>query len=370
MKERNRLLWIDRDPQRYRGNYIGMFDLTKGIIMVEIILLHCINDYFELMTYDGGSSFLVQFLLSPLTLLRYGSVPMLFMICGYGIRRQSVKNHVRSQFKLFLFPYLCVIVAVAVCILIRWLVSGGLLTGELFRQVVPFFLGFHPGVRASESPMNQIGPVWFFLTYILSSIYLNLVLQEKQIWVQVMTLAFGTVAGLVCAGLPIPFCFQQTLICAGFLYTGIYLKKGKIVQQKMPWYLLLIAWSCVGWITRIGGLAEIANNHYRYGGMDLLIAYLAGIVELWLHQRLDVLQGKLADGLRWMGRHMMWLCCIHTVSYLMGPWKALAELFRERPFVGFLIEFISSFVYAVVFCLLIEKLLKKLMAARRKKTAA
>ena len=92
MEQKQKLLWVDHDPTLYNSNYIGMFDLTKGMIMIGIILLHCINDYFNVLQYDGSGNLAVQLLLSLLTISRYGSVPMLFMICGYGIRRQSVKK--------------------------------------------------------------------------------------------------------------------------------------------------------------------------------------------------------------------------------------------------------------------------------------
>ena len=101
VEEKRKLLWLDREPALYNSNYIGMFDLTKGIFMIEIILLHCINDYFTVMIYDDSINIVLQLLLSPLTILRYGSVPMLFMICGYGIRRQSMKKSVKNQIKLF-----------------------------------------------------------------------------------------------------------------------------------------------------------------------------------------------------------------------------------------------------------------------------
>lgn len=366
MKEKRRLLWVDQDPTLYQSNYIGMFDLTKGILMVEIILMHCINDYVNLVMYNGGENVFLRLLLSPLTMLRYGSVPMLFMICGYGIRKQRIKNNIKNNLKLFHFPYLCVMIGVLVCTLIKWVFFGGSLVTRLLRQVLPFILGFHPGAHLLGNFFEQIGPVWFFFTYIFAGIYLNLILQEKQKWVQVSLLAAGTVVALIIVGIPLPFCVQQILICSGFMYVGMQLKNGKVPQQKLPILLVVIVYLLCTVSTGLGGLAEIGNNTYRYGGMDLLVAYLAGVVMLCVHQRLNVLQGVIADGLRWIGRHMMWICCVHTVSYLVVPWEKIAAHFGA---LGLLIEILFSFAFAIVGCVLMEVGIKKRIAAKKKKTS-
>ena len=365
MKEKRRLLWVDKDPSLYSSNYIGMFDLTKGLIMVEIILSHCINDYLNLLLYDGGDNILVQLFLSPLTLLRYGPVPMLFMICGYGVRRQRIKKCIKNHIKIFLFPYLCVMIGVLIFVFIKWGLFGVSLVGRLVQQVLPFLFGFHPGAHLLGDSLEQIGPVWFVFTYIFGSIYLNFVLQAKQSWVQVFILSAGTAVALILVGLPLPFCLQQILICSGFMYVGMALKREKVPQQKLPLYIVLIIYLICTVSTELGGLAEIGNNVYRFGGIDLILAYLAGVVLLCLHQRLNVLQGVIADGLRWIGRHMMWFCCVHTISYLAVPWKKIGAYFGNYPLIGLLVEILTSFAFAILGCILIEVGIKKRIAKKR-----
>lgn len=365
MEEKHKLIWIDRDLASQNGNYIGMFDLTKGIFMIEIILLHCINDYLNLLLYDGGENIVIKLLLSPLTILRYGSVPMLFMICGYGIRRQALKKSIKNNLKLFIIPYLCVIFSVSVCMVIKWHIVGGALYSHLLYQVLPFFLGFHPGSHLLNGSLAQIGPVWFFFAFTFASIYLNWVLQEKQTWVQISILAAGIAVALILASSPLPFCLQQIAICAGFMYVGMQLKRGKILQQKLRIFPLLLVYVLCAFSTEVGGIAEIGNNAYAFGGADLITAFLAGIVLLCLHQRLNVLQGILPDALRWVGRHMMWLCCVHTISYLVVPWDRLAAYFEETPVIGLLLEIVFSLVYALTTCFLLERVVKKLLKFKR-----
>jgi hypothetical protein len=88
---------------------------------------------------------------------------------------------------------------------------------------------------------------------------------------------------------------------------------------------------------------------------------------LCAHQRLNVLQGVIADGLRWVGRHMMWICCVHTVSYLVVPWEKVAAYFGAYPLLGLLIEILFSFAFAIAGCVLLEAGIKKRIAAKKRK---
>jgi len=365
MRTGNQWLRIERDPELWGRNYIGMFDLAKGLFMMGAILQHCANHYVFVLGYTGsGAPLLLRLLLSPLTLLRYGEVPMLFMICGYGIRRQPIKKNVASLLKQLIFPYVSVMIFVTLAVLLQWTIEGGNLTGELHRQVLPFLLGFHPGGHRLDGTMGQIGPVWFFFTYVFAAIWLNLVLQEKRGWVQLLLLGSSTAAGLFFVGLKFPFCLQQIGICSGFMYVGMKLKQGKIPQQKIPLAAgLLVLVACSGG-TALGGLAEIGNNIYGFGGLDLLLAYLAGVLCVCLHLRLNVLQGRIADGLRWIGRHMMWFCCAHTITYLTVPWKRAAAFWADRPLVGMAVESAFSLAFAIGLCLLADWAGRKIFAMK------
>lgn len=365
METNNRFLWIDRDPTLYTTNYMGLFDLTKGIIMIVIILSHCFNRYINILFYPSDISRLEVLLLGPLAVISYGTVSMLFMICGYGIRRQSVKKYAKSQFSLFLFPYLCVIVCLIITALVKWCIAGGSLTSRLVHQVLPFLLGFHPGAHLLGGSAVQIGPVWFFFTYTFSSICLNLILQEPRVWVQVLLLALSTATGFLLMGLSLPFCIQQVLICSGFLYAGMALKRWKIPQQKLPWFAFFLIFCLCTFSRGLGGLAEIANNLYVFGAMELITVYLAGVMLLCLMLRLNVLQGILPDCLRWVGRHMMWFCCVHTVSEKAMPWGRIRQVFADSPMAGLLLEILFSLVFAILGCRLLNGFVKKILSLRR-----
>lgn len=359
MKEHNRLLWLDKSPALYNSTYIGMFDLAKGLLMVQIILMHCINDHLAVNTLIRQQSVGVQLILSPLVLQQYGPVPMLFMICGFGIRRKSPQKCVKNSLKSFIFPYLAVIIAVLISVFVKCLLDGRSLIGRLVYQIVPLLLGLHPGIRFLGNSMEQIGPIWFFLVYTLGSIYLNFVLQEKESYRQLILVAAGSIIGLLTTGILLPFCIQQTFICSGFMFAGMHLKRNKILQKKLPIYLIIIGVAVCITASAVGGFAEFGNNIYLNGGVDLIIAYIAGFLLLYIYLRFNVLQGIIADALRWIGRHMMWICCFHTVTFLVIPWNRLSNYFGNQIFVNIAIEFIISLAFSLIGCVILNKVSRR-----------
>lgn len=365
MEYRKKFLWLDKDSELYHRNHVGMFDLTKGILMVLIILQHCINDYFPLMLYDSYESVGIKVILSPLCLLRYGAVPMLFMICGYGMRKQSVRKSVKKNLQMFIVPYLGVVIAVTVIALVKHMIAGGSLWSRLFYQVLPFVFCVNTGRWIFNGHMEQIGPVWFFFVYTFGAIYVNLVLQEKEKWLQVCILGISAMFALLFVNIPLPFCIQQIFICAGLMYTGMQLKKYHIIFKEVPIYIMVMIFllCCVG--TVCGGWAEFANNIYGLGAIDLIIAYIAGVVLLCLFQKMNILQGNLADRLRWIGRHMMWFCCFHTITYVTIPWERMTAWFGEHYVLGCLTEFVFSFLWALLGSLLAEIIIKKYLARKK-----
>lgn len=284
---------------------------------------------------------------------------MLFMICGYGIRKQTMKKSVKNQLKLFLPPYVCVIMLVTVGVLMKQLLLGGSLVQRLFYQVLPFILCFHPGHRFFRGVMEQIGPVWCFVTYTTGSVYVNWILQKKDAWMQLLVLAAGIAAALLTTELPLPFCVQQTALCSGFLYLGMQHKKKRIGKQKLPVSFLLFVYVLCSISTSWGGYIEFGSNAFNLGGVDVLLACLAGIVLLHLYPRLNVIQGMAADGIRWIGQHMMWFCCFHTVTYVSIPWNRIADWFGERRLAGILFEFILSFSWALIASLITQRILRR-----------
>ncbi len=359
MDTKQKLLWIDKRILLENNNYIGMFDISKGVLMILIMLSHAFDHSGSLQVYINRQNDMVQLLSSPLSILQYGFIPALFMICGYGIRKQSAKKCISQTLGILWKPYAGIVFVVTLGTILKWMINGGSILARLRYQVLPFFLGYHAGNRFFGSFINGIGPSWFVVTYALGYIYLNYVLHEKKRWIQMVILGAGSIMAISLSEIPLPFCIQQVFICSGFMYVGIWLKKNKIPQGKLPIYLLVAVYFLCTFGCIRGGFVEFSINAFNRGANDVLTAYIAGVVLVCLLYRLNVFQGRLADGLRWIGRHMVWFCMVHTVSHVLLPWKKIAQYFAPYYFAGVLFEFFISFLYALLVCILLEKALRK-----------
>ena len=100
-------------------NYPGMFNLTKGLMMIAIMMMHAVTD--GLFGYGLNIQSMKLF---PLKILGYGSMPMFFMLCGYTTKKKSWKACFKSQ-KVIIKPYCMVAGFVLVISLISvYLVQG------------------------------------------------------------------------------------------------------------------------------------------------------------------------------------------------------------------------------------------------------
>lgn len=107
------------------------------------------------------------------------------------------------------------------------------------------------------------------------------------------------------------------------------------------------------------GYAEFSLALFRHGLFDLALSYAAGYALLRLLLQLNMLQGQLPDALRWVGRHMFWVCCVHTAVCLAVPWEHFVALFEHNRIPGFMIEFLIQLTAALAGCWLIDRFTRK-----------
>lgn len=347
---------IENEVKRNTVNRLGMFDLVKGILMVIIIAGHSVTDYFHYWEYDIRSDILVGSFFSLLSVVMYGIIPMFFMICGYGFRKKTMGKAIKGQIKYFWKPYLIVTIATALLVIAKKIMISGSIAEGLRYQVLPYLLAFCPGDRFFTGIyMGSIGPIWFFWVFVTAGILLNAVLQEEQYWIQLCLVIILACTGLMLRNVTLPWCIQQTLICGGYMYIGWLMKKLKILEKKLPLYLIfLIALLSAATVLR-GGSLEVSQNVYTNGADDLLVSCLAGVILVFGAVKINYFNGRVSDGLRWVGKNAMYICCIHTVSYTVVPWKHLAEYLENVKPVGAAAEMLLQFVIAFGGCLMIER---------------
>lgn len=355
MRTGNKPLYIDRDPALRRSSYAGMFDLPKGLLMLLIITFHSLNDYSVFVQWVFGRPAPLRALLGLLSIVHYGQIPALFMICGFGERKEKLLRGLRRHISPLRRPYFCVMIMVMLCVPLRQLLAGEDVARGLLEQGSAFLLGLHLWIDGT----GNIGPLWFVVTYVTAAFLLNLLFRVRREWLRWLLIIAGSALGILACRAPLPFCLQQGLFCAGMMYAGVRMRQRKTLSgPPRNWLYLLIWLLCMAAMT-LGGYAEFSLALFRHGLWDLAMAYAAGYALLRLLMQLNALQGRLADAVRWIGRRMFWVCCVHTVVCLAVPWERFIALFEPDRIPGFLIEFLIQMTAALGGCWLLDRFAQK-----------
>lgn len=345
------LLRIERDPALRRSSYVGMFDLPKGLLMLTIIAFHSVNDYSWFTYWASCQPQPLKTLLGLLSLVHYGLIPALFMICGFGERKEKLENNVRRHILPLIKPYFYVMITVMVLVPLRQLLSGAEVAQGLREQGLAFLLALHLRVKG----VGNIGPMWFPIAYASAGLMLNLLLRVRREWLRWLLLTAGAVLAALINKLPVPLCIPQALVCTGLMYVGFLLRQRRTLTRPLPVWLCGLIWLLCIAAMAFDGSVEFSLAVFSNGLPDLAVAYAAGYALLRLLMHLNALQGRLPDAIRWIGRHMFWLCCIHSAVRLALPWDAFIALFGSHKIPGFLVEFALQLAMALAGCWLLDR---------------
>lgn len=340
-------------------DYLGMFDFAKGFMIILILVGHAITTHFNYWVFDGKQNPALGLLILFLIFTIQNIIAPFFMMGGYSFRKRSMKICVKTQIHYFLKPYLYVALSVSILSVIKKLLISGSIIDGLKYHALPFLFGLCPGKKEFLGIyMSDIGPVWFLFTFVLATILLNLIVHEKQMWAQILIIVTLTFGSLAIKDVMLPFCIQQTMICCGYMYVGMLMKKYKFFQKKVPVSFIVIAVTiCL--IAMLFGEIAVAGNRWKLGIFDVFASYIAGIVYMIIFRKLNRYSNKIFEAIRWMGRHILWFCCIHTVFYLVLPWDDFARMTSSHMFLGIGAEIIIQSVIAIAGCKILDAVVKK-----------
>lgn len=339
-------------------NTVGMFDIPKGILMLLIVLGHSVVEYVRYWEYEFAVHWWYP-LFFPLLIFVYGFIPMFFMMSGYGFRKQSMKRCIQDRVKYLLKPYAYTGLIVLVLAVLKIVVKGDSVFRALTQYGVPFLIGLCPGnTQLGNIYLGSIGPMWFIVVLAVAWIALNIIMKlEKQylIWMVLFVLVAFAVQ------LPfyafIPFCIVQSLTCICYIYVGYVLKKEKVLLRnwtKSEWIVLWLVLLC---IVPFGSI-EISQNMWKLGMLDYAASLIAGILFLKYCTFFSQWKGKIADFLCVLGRHSMDILCVHSIEYLVFPWKRLREWLPNNISVEIFCILIIRVGFIIMGCIIISRVRK------------
>ncbi len=352
------------------ANYIGMFDLLKGIGMLFIILGHTVNNYSFANTTNpiGMAIFGVGYLL-----LGAGIMQAFFLISGYGFRKTKIVSCIKKQSQLILKPYLYIALATsALHILTRFLMSHSLKSA--IKQTWSVFGGFLFALPANKVMFGTqfyfCGAVWYIIALFIGWILLNALMHPvKERYLPFVVWVCAALGWFLGKDYVIPFCISQGLIAVFYLYYGYRLKKTKALSKPLSKVQIVLAvLICVvslGLVAFTGKINNMADGVWILGILSIAFDGYIGYILLRISLKMNSLKGRIWKYIKIIGSNSFYIFAVHTVEIHGIPWWKLTEYMSDRPLLGCVLHFLLRCAFIIIGTLLLKKVVQNLANLKR-----
>ena len=355
---------MGESAKKQNVNTIGMFDLSRGMLMLLVIIGHSVTLFYKY--WEGGGE--PSLWMAPLAIGKifiYGLIPMFFMMSGYGFRKQKMGKCIKARIQYLLKPYVWVMIVVTLLAVLKKILQHESIVEALRYQTVPFLLGLCPGeTGVLGCYVASIGPLWFLVVLGVAWIGLNLIFQLESEAMQIVCIitlaAFSTRLPFYAF---MPFCFVQSLCCIAYLYIGYYIKKNKLMMEKLSKKTLAILVLILVCVAPFGNV-EVSQNVWKLGFLDFVASCVAGFLLFKIFIACNRFEGRIANSLRVLGSDSLYILCVHTVEYLVFPWERVAEKFEGHMILGIVAVTVVRILFILAGCFLIKKV-NKIIKYRR-----
>lgn len=314
----------------FRYTNLGMFDLIKGIALVEIMLDHALFCF-------GWSS---PFQKLPLMIFCHNTtIPLFLLASGYGFRKADLRKGTRKQAEYLMKPYLYAGIGYIVLSFFVGLSFRPSLF-KTFTHAAKYAIGMLLGLSFELHIKGRlighgVGTTWYLLTLFLCWVLLDFLVnhfdRKKVPFLVAGCVIEGSVVG---SFLNLPWCILQALIGVGYYYVGWRLKERKFFQKPFSVVTLALLFGSAA-LSVWTGWYNLATCDWRYGLPEIIFACGAGLLLVWLGVRLNAWEFPGKAQLQWLGRNTLILLSIHTVEDHGFPWNSIADWLDRTSIVPF-----------------------------------
>ncbi len=312
-------------------NTLGMFDMTKGVIMILVVLAHTYG-LFEGISANSPFMLLALFLM----VLGCAAMPILFVVSGYGFRKMQFKKCLKKQFDILIIPY--IVTALITCMvhcISYYILYGGKRVSvmETAKVFIAFAFGFSNHMWEGTFANVACGPIWFLLALVIANLIFNQLLHffegKKLLLAALLVSCLGWLLGYVVI---LPWNINQGLVATLYVALGYYAKKTRLFTSEIPLkYKLLVLVSLFINIVMIclGMEYDMASNDYGAGIITIIVEGILSVALIYIFLLMNDLRGRLCSILRCIGRGSLYVLCVHTVE-MMGAGKYIQYDFANN----------------------------------------
>ena len=308
-----------------------MFDFAKGLAMLAVVLIH--------------SGAVAEFDTYPIVLIRSVVVAIFFMASGFWLRKRKLKTGIRQAAEQLLIPY-----GVTLGIILAVGFVHRLLTNDLKDYWEVFLL---PVLKRGAGP--RTGALWFLVaTFWTWSMY-YLLMRLKNLRLRMALVVLGAVIG---AGLlPLhdyTYLLPQSLLMLVYIYGGNWIREKGLFDKQVPVWLLVVM-SIPALVIAAFGKIDVIMDVADFGIVNLAAQLLFGYALIYVTLLINAKEWKWTEWIMEIGRHSLWVLCIHSIEMSVFPWNILWRSFNQKSIVGILVHFLLRSVVILIGCLVLRK---------------
>lgn len=319
-----------------------MFDFAKGLAMLAVVFVHS----GAAATYDTY----------PIVLMRSVVVAMFFMASGFWLRKKKLKTGIRLAAQQLLTPY-----AITLAIILAVGFVHRLLTHDLQDFWNVFLL---PVLKRGAGP--RTGALWFLVaTFQTWSMY-YLLMRLKNPRLRLALVVLGAVIGM--GLLPLhdyTYLLPQSLLMLPYIYGGNLIREKGLFDKEVPAWLLVVM-SVPALVIGAFGKIDVIMDVADFGILNIAAQMLFGYALIYVTLLINAKEWKWTEWIMEIGRHSLWVLCIHSIEMSVFPWNVLWRFTDPESMVGILAHFILRSLVILVGCIALRKG-QSLLRKRKKK---
>ena len=308
-----------------------MFDFAKGLAMLLVVFVH-----------SGTAAYVDTY---PIVLIRSAVVAVFFMASGFWLRKRKLQTGIRLAARQLLIPYaITLLIILAVGFLHR------LLTHDLQNYWDVFLL---PVLKRGAGP--RTGALWFLLATFWTWCMYYMLMRLKDSRLRMALVILGAVAGM--GLLPLhdyTYIIPQSLLMLPYIYGGYWIREKGLFDRKVPAWLLdvlsdpALVLACFGTIDVIMDVAD-------FGIVNIAAQLLFGYALIYVTLLINAREWKWTEWIMEIGRHSLWVLCIHSIEMSVFPWDILWRFVDPGSIIGILVHFVLRCMGILVCCLALRK---------------
>lgn len=308
-----------------------MFDLAKGLAMLAVVFVH-----------SGAAA---DYDTYPIVLLRSVVVAVFFMASGFWLRKRKLKTGIRLAAQQLLVPYA---VTLGIIMVVGFL--HRLLTNNLQNYLDIFLL---PVLKRGAGP--RTGALWFLLATFWTWCMYYLLMCLKDARVRLALVILGAVVGM--SLLPLhdyTYIIPQSLLMLPYIYGGYLIRENGFFDKKVPAWLLVVM-SIPALVLAAFGKIDVIMDVADCGVINIAAQILFGYALIYVTLLINAKEWKWTEWIMDIGRHSLWVLCIHSIEMSVFPWDILWHFVDRNSIIGILTHFVLRCAGILVCCFVLRK---------------